>query len=72
MFPEVSNLRRKMKVGVRKGPFFPQVVEVFIVIKENLNYIENIKIEITHHVETQREVLCSLVFVFFWFCIVMF
>lgn len=49
-----------------KGDFFypAQIAEVFMVV------IENIKIEIIfkNYLETQREVLCSLLF-FFWFCI---
>lgn len=55
-----------------KGDFFypAQNADVFMVVIENLNYIENIKIEIIfkNYLETQREVLCSLLF-FFWFCI---
>lgn len=54
------------------GLFYPtQVAEVFMVVIENLNYIENIKIEIIskNYLETQREVLRSLLFfllVLYW------
>ena len=49
-----------------KGAFFnpAQIVEVFTVVIENLNYIKNIKIEIIfkNYLETQRKVLSSLLF----------
>lgn len=54
------------------GLFYPtQVAEVFMGVTENLNYIENIKIEIIskNYLETQREVLRSLLFsllVLYW------
>lgn len=57
-----------------KGGFFfnpAQIAEVFTVVIENLNYIENIKIEIIfkNYLEIQREVLRSLLFfllVLYW------
>lgn len=56
-----------------KGAFFnpAQIAEVFTVVIENLNYIENIKIEIIfkNYLETQRKVLHSLLFfllVLYW------
>lgn len=56
VLPEGSMSQGKTKVGVTKV-FFVMIplYKYFVLIIENLEYVENIKIQITHNLEAQKQ-----------------